>query len=78
MSCSMSVHQCRLALERLDAEFAEELGAGYQRSERYFELLTNTGEPATDRERTLVSSYRELVATANTALEDAEAGSNNN
>lgn len=65
MSCSMSVRQCRLALERLDAELAEELGAGYQRSTRYFELLTNSGEPATDREHTLISSYRELVATAN-------------
>lgn len=76
----MSARQCRIALERLGAELVEELGAGYQRSERYCELLTNTGEPATDRERTLVASYRELVATANAILDahDAQRGSDNN
>lgn len=74
MSPSMSARQCRLALERLDAELAEELGAGYPRCERYFELLSNIGAPATDRERALVASYRELVATANAILDAHDAG----
>jgi hypothetical protein len=54
----MSAAECRLAL---DAELAEELGAGYQRSDRFRELLDSTGDAPTDRERALVASYRELV-----------------
>lgn len=64
----MSAVECRLALERLDAELAEELGAGYQRSDRFRELLHSTGDAPTDRERALVASYHELNNAANEIL----------
>jgi len=58
----MSVLDCRLAIERLDVELAHELGAGYQKSERYLELLMGTGDPPTDRERDLVARARLIAA----------------
>ena len=65
----MSARDCRLALARLDVQLAEELGAGYQRSQRFAELIAGTGENPSDHERALVASYRELVAEGNAILE---------
>lgn len=73
MAPMMSAVECRLALERLDAELVEELGAGYPASERFFELLSGTGEAPRDRERTLVASYREFTAAANEILGEWDA-----
>ena len=64
----MSAAECCLALERLDAELAEELGAGYQSCDRFRELLANCGDAPTDRERTLVASYHALNHAANEIL----------
>ena len=64
----MSVQECRLAFDRLDAEMANELGAGYATSQRYGEIFAGFGPPLTDRERALVALHREIVARATAVL----------
>ena len=39
----------------LALEWAYELGAGYDQTERYRELLTATGDPPSDREQQLLA-----------------------
>ena len=73
MAPMMSAVECRLALERLDAELVEELGVRYPASERFRELLSSTGETPSDRERALVGSHRKLMALANEILGEWDA-----
>ena len=65
----MSVRECRLALDHLDAEMARELGAGYAKSQRYGEILTGLGPAMTERERELVAVHREVMAKAQAVLD---------
>ena len=54
---------CR-ALQALDLELAEELGAGYTRTERFRELVQGTGPRASAREQELMTTYAALMSTA--------------
>ena len=70
----MSVNQCRLALERLDADMVREFGPGYQNSQRYGEIFQGIGNALADSERVLVASHRAIVARACEVLHAIDRG----
>ena len=69
------VRTARVALEVLDGELANELGAGYPRTQRYRELVEGTGPAASETERPLMARLSALMTEGRVALAAASGAS---
>ena len=68
----LAIQRLRREYEALEDALVNELGAGYEQTFRYDELLTGTGDPPNEREQRLLAKALELKRRSEALLRETE------